>query len=454
METTHYVAIIGGAVAGSEAASVLQSRGIKVAVFDQNALPYGKIEYGLPKWHAKTRDRQEALIDEKLDRPGIRFVPNSKLGRDLNLKDVLDCGFSAVLLASGAWKDRPLPVDGIDQYVGRGFYYQNPLMAWFNQNHDPKYKGPRFQLEDGALIMGGGLASIDVAKVVMIETTREALEKRGYKVDALTLEKKGIPVVLEELGLTWEELGLKGGTLLVRRGIDEMALVPLSENPTSEELERAKETRKKIIQQVEEKYLFKVAGHLRPVGKIVEDDRLAGLVLRRTRTVDGKVEDIPGSDFEWRAPLVISSIGSIPEPIPGIPMTSEVYQLQNPRTGQITGYDNVFALGNAVTGKGNIRHSMKHAREVTEFIVDNYVVWQANDYVAIFEHRKDLASSRALSFVEQLNQMDKLSVSKIEMIDRKIDQFQQKSGYDSNYAGWIRRHIPARLENMKGTHDA
>ena len=448
METTHYVAIIGGAVAGSEAAAVLQSRGIKVAVFDQNALPYGKIEYGLPKWHHKTRDRQEALIDQKLDRPGIRFIPNTMLGRDMQLKDVLDCGFSAVLLASGAWKDRPLPVPGIDRFVGKGLYYQNPLMIWFNQNHDPNYDGPQFQLEDGALVVGGGLASIDVAKVVMIETTREALEKRGFKVDALTLEKKGIPTVLADLGLKWEDLNLQGCRLLVRRGIDEMALVPLSDNPTPEELERARETRKKIIQRAEEKYLFKVVEHRKVVDKIVEDDRLAGLVVRETHTVNGQLKDVPGSEHEMRSPLVIASIGSIPQPIPGIPMTGEVYKLKNSRTGQIDGYDNVFALGNAVTGKGNIRQSMKHAREVTELIVDNYVVWRANDYVAIFESRADLASSRTLSFVETLEDMEKLSLEKLQLIDRKIDRFQQKVGYVGDYKKWIREHLPLRLESM------
>ena len=65
MRPTHYVAVFGGAVAGSEAAFQLSQKGIRVAVFEQNALPYGKIEAGLPKWHHKLRDRQEKIIDEK-----------------------------------------------------------------------------------------------------------------------------------------------------------------------------------------------------------------------------------------------------------------------------------------------------------------------------------------------------------------------------------------------------
>ena len=55
----HFVAIFGGAVAGSEAAFQMANRGFRVVVFDQNTLPYGKIEDGLPKWHDKLRDKEE-----------------------------------------------------------------------------------------------------------------------------------------------------------------------------------------------------------------------------------------------------------------------------------------------------------------------------------------------------------------------------------------------------------
>ena len=87
-EPTHFVAIIGGAVAGSEAAEKLAQKGVQVVVFEQNALPYGKIETGLPKWHVKLRDSQEKKIDEKLNHPQVRFVPNIRLGSDITLKQL------------------------------------------------------------------------------------------------------------------------------------------------------------------------------------------------------------------------------------------------------------------------------------------------------------------------------------------------------------------------------
>ena len=76
----HYVAVIGGSISGSEAASLLAKNGFRVVVFDMNKLPYGKIEDGLPNWHINLRNRQIAEIDKKLDHPNIRYVPNLKIG--------------------------------------------------------------------------------------------------------------------------------------------------------------------------------------------------------------------------------------------------------------------------------------------------------------------------------------------------------------------------------------
>ncbi|MGI0016208.1 MAG: FAD-dependent oxidoreductase, partial [Nitrososphaera sp.] len=164
----YFVAVFGGAVAGAEAALQLSRRGIYTAVFEQNAFPYGKIEDGLPKWHVKLRNKEEEKIDEKLKQPYVFFVPKVKLGRDIDFEDVTkNWGFSAVLVATGAWKDRPLTIAGIDDYIGRGFYYQNPFVAWFNHNHEPDYDGPHLETYDDAIVVGGGLASLDVVKILM-----------------------------------------------------------------------------------------------------------------------------------------------------------------------------------------------------------------------------------------------------------------------------------------------
>ncbi len=346
--TPHIVAIFGGAVSGAEASHQLSKRGIRTVVFDQNALPYGKIEDGLPKWHAKLRDKEEANIDDKLSAPTVTFVPLAKLGQTIDFQDVAKSwGFSAVFLATGAWRDRPLGVEGIDEYVGKGLYYQNPFMHWYNHFHEPTYKSQPLQLADGALVIGGGLASIDICKALMMETVTAALAQRGISTNMFELER-GIGKVLEAHGLSFADLGLRGCTLVYRRRVKDMPLFP-GETDTPEKLAKAEAVREKVLLNAQAKFLFNVLPCHVPVDKIVEGGRLAGLVLRETKVEDCKVSELPGTDKEYQSPLVVSSIGSVPEPLPGVPMKLGVYEVEGGQCCRLKGFENVFAVGNAVT---------------------------------------------------------------------------------------------------------
>ena len=128
-QPSHCVAVIGGAVAGAEVAGALAGRGVEVAVFEQNRRPYGKIEDGLPRWHVALREKEYETIGAKLSLPSVHFVPCTEIGRDVGFRELSDeWGFSGVVLACGAWRDRPLPIEGADAYVGRGLIYQNPFI--------------------------------------------------------------------------------------------------------------------------------------------------------------------------------------------------------------------------------------------------------------------------------------------------------------------------------------
>src|SRR3989304_221214 len=105
----HFVAVIGGAIAGSVAAEILADHGIRVAVIEQNPRPYGKIEDGLPRWHVEQRKQEYGRIDARLKKPNIVFVPSTKMGRDIGFRELAEeWGFSAVILANGAWRDREI----------------------------------------------------------------------------------------------------------------------------------------------------------------------------------------------------------------------------------------------------------------------------------------------------------------------------------------------------------
>ena len=111
-----------------------------------------------------------------------------------------------------------MPVDGVDDYINKGLYYQNPFVYWFNHYHEPDYQGQQFQVIDDAMVIGGGLASLDVVKILMIETVQEALIKRGHQVDMFTLDRS-ISKVLDNLGYTLQDLGLKDVPYFIDVGI-------------------------------------------------------------------------------------------------------------------------------------------------------------------------------------------------------------------------------------------
>ncbi|MCZ6465610.1 MAG: FAD-dependent oxidoreductase [Proteobacteria bacterium] len=441
----HCVAVIGGATAGAEVAGRLAELDAEVVVFEMNPRPYGKIEDGLPRWHKALRRKEYETISGKLTRAGVHFVPNTKVGRDVGFEELVqDWGFSAVVLACGAWSDRALPVEGADDYLGRGLVYQNPFIIWFNHAGEAAYDGPRFQPEDGVLVVGGGLASIDVVKVLMVETARAALAERGIEVPMLELEVKGIPKVLKAHGLRFEDLGLEGCTLAYRRRVEDMPLVEAPEGATPERMEKVRGGRRKLIDKAMEKYRFKMEPLAMPDGLLVEDDRLVGIRFRRTRIEDGRV--IPTDEtFELRGSYVISSIGSIPEPLPGIDMKGELFAFTDWDFGRLEGRPTVFSVGNVVTGKGNIVASRKHAAAVSHDAIEKFLGLDESGH----EGEETLASAareqadRVADAVGRQPPLDPASVAKI--LER-VHLRQNAVGYGGDYADWIAQVTPPDLE--------
>jgi NADPH-dependent glutamate synthase beta subunit-like oxidoreductase len=447
---THVVAVIGGATAGAEVAGRLAERGAQVAVFEQNLRPYGKIEDGLPRWHEALRKKEYETVGEKLSRAGVHFVPRTKIGRDVGFAELAgEWGFSAVVLACGAWRDRPLPIEGADRYVGRGLVYQNPFIIWFNHAHEAAYDGPRFTPMDGALVVGGGLASIDVVKALMLETTRAKLAERGIAVPMIELEVKGIPKILEKHGLRFEDLGLEGCTLFYRRRAEDMPLVEPPEDATPERMEKVLKARGSILKKAMEKYRFKVEPLAAPDGLVVEGDRLVGLRFRRTKLEGGKLVSTDET-FERRGPYVISSIGSIPEPIPAIPMKGELFAFTDWDAGRLEGYPSVFSVGNVVTGKGNIVASRKHAAHVSASAIEHFLGVADSDGHAgeekLLESAHAAAGEEAEQVAQKITAQPPLAADRAAALLERVRQRQREVGYGGDYRAWIEKVTPPDLE--------
>ncbi len=444
----HFISIFGGSIAGSEAAFQLAQRGFRVIVFDQKKLPYGKIEDGLPLWHVKLRNKEEKLIDEKLNHKNIRYVPMVELGHDIDFKDIVyNWGFSAIILATGAWRDRPLPIEGIEAYIRKGLIYQNPFMYWFNHKHEKNYDGPEINIEDNTIIVGGGLASLDVIKACMIELVMRALKSRGIESNLFELERS-IKGVLDKHELNLRDLGINGCTLVYRRRGQDM---PLTNRPkvTNEEIEKAESITAKVLNNFKEKYLFKFEERLSPLSVEIDSKGwIEGMVFQKMKMEVGKLIELTGETKTIKCSAVISSIGSLPEHIKGVPIDGHVYKIADKKSSKVAGYDNVFAIGNAVTGRGNIKDSLKHGKETTMSIMDDYLQYEADTFSDLLRRQETRIDEQTANIAEQVSHAKFENETVIQSILDKTRKLQGNVNCNGNYMDWVRQHLPVRIEDM------
>jgi NADPH-dependent glutamate synthase beta subunit-like oxidoreductase len=447
----HYIAIIGGSISGSEAAYILAEKGYRVVVFEMNSLPYGKIEDGLPKWHINLRNKQEQNIDNKLDHPNIRYVPKVKVGKTISFDDLVNhWGFTVVIFANGAWQDRELPIDKINKFKNKGLIYQNDLLYWYNHKHEPDYNGNHYEIKDGTVVVGGGLSSLDVMKLGMIELVQNALfKKRGLDIDLFTFEKKGILKILNENQITLHDLNLDGMTLVYRRKAEDMPL-KTPKDDSEESIKKSKIVSEKLLQKYAENFMFKFIPLSSPLDKIEKDGKLQGIVFHKNKMVNSELIPLKKDKFILNTPLLISSIGSLPEKIIGLPYHRSTLKMKDSNDYSVYGFSNVFAVGNAVTGRGNIQESKKHGNLITNKIIDEHL--QHDDF---FEEWLMNYNNNLKNKVQE--QIDKIELEIklkeimpdhiIQNILDKTKSLQDKVGYIS-YSKWIKLKTPSRLEDM------
>lgn len=444
----HVVAIFGGACAGSTAADVLAAHGVEVVVFEQNARPYGKIEDGLPRWHRDQRRMEYGRIDARLNRPGVHFVPRTRLGRDLDFEEVASWGWSAVLLANGAWRDRPLEVPDADRWVGRGLVYQNPFIYWFNHKDEPGYDGPAFEVPPGAICIGGGLASIDVIKVFQLELYGRALHEREIDVDMYELEHRGIPAVCRDHGIDDpHQLGVADSWLTYRRRVEDMPIAPMPDNATPEQRSKIEAVRRRMLAKAQDKYLFHLRPQVVPRVLIVEEDHVAGVRFVETQQMAGRLVELDDHVVDLHSPLVVSAIGSLPEPIPGVVMKGVYYDYADWDTGRYGHRADVFGVGNVVTGRGNIKASEVHAKAVSAHLTTRYLgvgdEHESRDLQGLTASAEAAGANRASEVLAHVQGRAPLAADVADELIARARARQEAIGYRDGYAAWIARVTPS-----------
>ena len=163
---------------------------------------------------------------------------------------------------------------------------------------------------------------------------------------------------------------------------------------------------------------------------------MVGLRFRRTQIENGRVKTTDET-FERRGPVVISSIGSIPDPIEGIEMKGELFNFMDWTYGRLAPYPTVFSVGNVVTGKGNIVASRKHASAVSQNAVEVFLgVSDDPDASAILEPEGAEVAERV---VEQLRAEPATHGDVRQALLKRIAQRQAAVDYPGDFPAWIER---------------
>ncbi|MGN7969722.1 FAD-dependent oxidoreductase [Microbacterium sp. 22296] len=163
--TSLRVAIVGAGPAGIYAGNILTravtDAGGTVAIdlFDSLPAPYGLIRYGVAPDHPRIKGIVDSL-HEMLDAGSTRFIGNVEVGRDIAVEE-LHARYDAVILATGALRDAPLDIPGIDL---PGSYGAADFVAWYDGHPDVSREWPLDQSE--VAVIGNGNVALDVARVL------------------------------------------------------------------------------------------------------------------------------------------------------------------------------------------------------------------------------------------------------------------------------------------------
>jgi len=109
--TGRKVAVIGGGPAGLACSLALASAGEAVTVYDSSPEPGGVMRYGIPSYRLP-REVLNQEIDWILS-AGVRFVPNTVVGRDVAMADLLR-EYDAVFIGAGLGEPAVPHIPGAD----------------------------------------------------------------------------------------------------------------------------------------------------------------------------------------------------------------------------------------------------------------------------------------------------------------------------------------------------
>ncbi|MDH7481470.1 MAG: NADPH-dependent glutamate synthase [Armatimonadota bacterium] len=323
----YHVAVIGSGPAGLTVAGDLAKIGYSVTIFEALHKLGGVLRYGIPEFRLP-----RAVLDREIDYVkslGVTFLTNVIIGRTFRLNDLLEQGYDAVFIGTGAGAPKLLGIPGENLsgiYSGNEWLTRINLMRAHRDDYATPLKKPK-----KVCVVGAGNTAMDCARTAL-------------------------------------RVGAEKVTIVYRRSRTEMPA-------RAEEVENAEQ----------EGVVFQLLTNPK---RFISDDNGAVRAMECLRMELGEPDEsgrrrpiaVEGSEFEIECDMVIVALGQNPNPL--IRQTTEGLKTESwggiiidPETG-MTSIPGVFAGGDAVTGEATVISAMGAgkiaARGIDKYIREKY----------------------------------------------------------------------------------
>ncbi len=322
------VAVIGSGPAGLAAAQQLNRAGHQVVVFERDDRIGGLLTYGIPDFKLELQVVERRL--QQLREEGVQFRAGVDVGKDITGHELLD-QFHAVCVCIGSRVPRDLPVPGREL---EGIHFAMDFLTQQNRRDAGDVLDPTTEILAGGkrvVVIGGGDTGSDCI----------GTSNRQGAISVYNLELMPRPPDSPAAHTPWP-------------------LWPLMYRTSSSHEEG-----------VERDFAVTTTQFLGSNGKV------RALQCARLEVQNGRLERIPGSEFELEADLVLLAMGFIhPEP------TGIVQQLGLDLTERgnikvnrnlMTAVPGVFAAGDAQRGQSlvvwAIADGRRAAREIDRYLM-------------------------------------------------------------------------------------
>lgn len=323
----HRVAVIGSGPSGLTCAGELARLGYEVTVFEALHTAGGVLVYGIPEFRLP-----KSIVSHEIDTLralGVEIQTNMVIGKVLSIDELLDEGYEAVYIGTGAGLPKFMGIPGENLC---GVYSANEFLTRINlmKAYKSDSATPIMHAENVAVV-GGGNVAMDAARCA-------------------------------------KRLGAKNVYIVYRRGEEELPA-------RAEEIEHAKE----------EGIIFRL---LTNPTEIISDGNNGVSAISCISMGLGEPDEsgrrrpvaIEGSDFKINVECVIMALGTSPNPL--IKSTTE--GLECAKWGGIitddsglTSRESVYAGGDAVTGAATVILAMGAGKNAA-VAIDKYITQKAS----------------------------------------------------------------------------